>query len=171
MTLRVFIVDASVLVAGLISSQPASPVIRVVDAMLQGRLLYLLSPGLLSEYRAVLLRPKLIRRHGLDEEQIDRLLTELTANAVWRDPLSDKGLPAHDPGDDYLWALLATEPGACLVKGDRLLVENPRPGSRVIRASEWVAGLEYPLTRVWHETRVINPVCHRRCGSAGLPAR
>jgi predicted nucleic acid-binding protein len=102
MTLRVFIVDASVLVAGLISSQPASPVMRVVDAMLQGRLLYLHSPGLLSEYRAVLLRPKLIRRHGLDEEQIDRLLTELTANAVWRDPLSDTGLPAHDPGDDHL---------------------------------------------------------------------
>lgn len=142
MTPRLFIVDTSVLVAGLISTQPASPVVWVVDAMLQGRLIYLLSPELLSEYRTVLLRPKLMRRHGLDEEQIDQVLTELTANAVWREPVLETDHPAPDPGDDHLWALLATEPGACLVTGDCLLVENPRPGSTVITASEYVAGLE-----------------------------
>jgi predicted nucleic acid-binding protein len=48
----------------------------VIDAMPQGRLLNLLSPKLLGEYRTVLLRPKLMRRHGLDEEQIDQVLNE-----------------------------------------------------------------------------------------------
>lgn len=34
--------------------------------------------------RAVVLRPKLARAHGLNETEIDALLTEITANALWR---------------------------------------------------------------------------------------
>jgi putative PIN family toxin of toxin-antitoxin system len=135
MTSRLFIVDTNVLVAGLITSQPASPTAQVLDAMLDGRLLYLLSPALLREYRQVLLRPKLVRLHGLSEEEIDRLLTELTANALWRESVGVPREAAPDPGDAHLWALLAREPGAMLVTGDGLLLEHPRSGSTVITAS------------------------------------
>lgn len=62
-TSRLFIVDTNVLVAGLITSQPSSPTAQVLDAMLDGRLFYLLSPALLREYRQVLLRPQLMRLH------------------------------------------------------------------------------------------------------------
>ncbi len=44
MTPRLSIIDTNVLVAGLITSQPSSPTVQVLDAMLDGRLLYLLSP-------------------------------------------------------------------------------------------------------------------------------
>jgi putative PIN family toxin of toxin-antitoxin system len=134
-TSRLFIVDTNVLVAGLITSQPSSPTAQVLDAMLDGRLLYLLSPALLREYRQVLLRPKLVRLHGLSEDEIDRLLTELTANALWREPSQDAPESAPDPGDDHLWALLGSELGAILVTGDALLLDNPRAGSTVITAS------------------------------------
>ena len=135
MTPRLFIVDTNVPVAGLISSRPASPTVRVLDAMLEGRLLYLLSPALLREYRLVLVRTKLARVHGLGEAEIDRLLTELTSNAVWRDPSPDAMESAPDPGDEHVWALLAGEPAAILVTGDRLLLEHPRSGSSVITPS------------------------------------
>lgn len=135
MTSGLFIVDTNVLVAGLISSQQASPTVRVLDAMLDGRLLYLLSPALLREYRIVLLRPKLMRLHQLSETEIDQLLTELTVNAVWRAPTPEAAESAPDPGDDHLWALLASEPESILVTGDRLLLEYPRSGSSVITAS------------------------------------
>ena len=124
-TPRIFIVDTNVLVAGLISGQVDSPTVKIVDAMLDGNLLFLLSPELLQEYRTVLLRPKLQRLHGLDEKQIDHLLTEITANAIWREAVSALAEPAPDPGDAHLWKLLATEPSAVLVTGDRLLCENP----------------------------------------------
>lgn len=135
MTSRLFIVDTNVLVAGLITSQLSSPTVQVLDAMLDGRLLYLLSPALLREYRQVLLRQKLVRLHGLGEDDVDRLLTELTANALWREPVAAPHASAPDPGDDHLWVLLASEPDAMLVTDDRLLLDNPRAGSAVITAS------------------------------------
>jgi putative PIN family toxin of toxin-antitoxin system len=139
MTSRLFIVDTNVLVAGLITSQPSSATAQVLDAMLDGRLLYLLSSPLLKEYRQVLLRPKLARRHGLSESEVDRLLTELTANALWREPTELPHAAAPDPGDDHLWALLASAPGAVLVTGDQLLVDNSRANAAVITVSACAA--------------------------------
>lgn len=133
---RLFIIDTNVLVAGLITSDAASPTAVILDAMLSGSLPYLLSPALLEEYRAVLLRPKLRRTHGLTETQIDTLLTEIVANAIWREPPNDAVHTAPDPGDDHLWALLANESPCILVSGDRLLLENPRPSSSVVSPSE-----------------------------------
>ena len=106
--------------------------------MLNGRIIFLLSPELLHEYQSVLLRPKLSQLHGLNETEIEQILSEITANAIWREPPPD---PAHspppDPQDAHLWALLASEATAILVTGDRRLVENPRPRSSVISPATW----------------------------------
>jgi len=136
MSPTVFVVDTNVLVAGLITGSSHSPVASVLDAMLSGTLIFLSSPALLDEYRSVLRRPKLATLHGLTEAQIDQLLAELTANAVWREP--KQGSPAPDPGDDHLWALLSAYPGSILVTGDRLLLENPPKQSSVISPSTWL---------------------------------
>jgi len=131
----VFVVDTNVVVAGLITGASDSPVAAVVDAMLSGTLLYLMSPALLAEYRAVLLRPKLAALHGLTEEEVDRLLVEITANAIWREPSAMPTAP--DPGDDHLWALLAAFAGSSLITGDRLLLEKPPAASSVISPATW----------------------------------
>jgi putative PIN family toxin of toxin-antitoxin system len=130
--LRIFIVDTNVLVAGLITARPESPTVRIVDAMLDGRLIYMLSPELLSEYRAVLLRPKLTRLHGLEEIAIDTLLTEITANAIWCEPLPNSGPTAPDPNDPHLWSLLAANASAVLVTGDRLLLDDSGPHAAAV---------------------------------------
>ncbi len=130
MTPTVFVVDTNVVVAGLITGSSRSPVALLLDAMLSGTLLYLLSPELLDEYRAVLLRPKLTRLHGLAEAEVDRLLVELAANAMWREP--NPASPAPDRGDDHLWALLGAFSGSVLITGDRLLLEQPPASGSVI---------------------------------------
>lgn len=137
MTARIFIVDTNVLVARLITAEPKSPTAMILDAMLTGDLLYLLSAELLREYRDVLLRPRLSRLHGLDESEIDQLLTDITANAIWREPPQDTDQAPPDPQDSHLWSLLASEPTAVLITGDRLLIQKPRSQSSVIYPATW----------------------------------
>jgi predicted nucleic acid-binding protein len=67
----VFVVDTNAVVAGLITGSNHNPVTSILDAMLSGALVFLLSPALLDEYRSVLSRPKLVKLHGLIEAQID----------------------------------------------------------------------------------------------------
>ena len=123
MTRQVFVVDTNVIVSGLIVADPKSPPARILDAMLDGNLLYLMSNALLAEYSTMLRRPRIARLHGQTEDELDRLLTELTANAVWRQPTTDPQAP--ESGDNHLWALLSSWPHSRLVTGDRLLIENP----------------------------------------------
>lgn len=136
MTPPVFVVDTNVVAAGLITGPSRSPVARIVDAMLSGTLIYLLSPALLDEYRAVLLRPKLTKLHRLSEPEVDLLLVELISNAIWREPGSAASAP--DRGDDLLWALLAAYPGSRLITGDDLLLDHPPEGSSAISPKTYV---------------------------------
>jgi predicted nucleic acid-binding protein len=135
----VAVVDTNVVVAGLLTRDLASPVARVLDGMLAGRFAYLLSPALLREYREVLLRPAIASRHRLTPAEVDAVLTELVANARWREPASEP--PAPDPGDRHLWALLAQR-DVVLVTGDRLLLESPPAPASVLSARSFVELLD-----------------------------
>jgi putative PIN family toxin of toxin-antitoxin system len=134
----VFIIDTNIVAAGLITAEAGSPTAEILDSMLSGTLFFFLSPELLREYRGVLLRPRLLRLHGLKEPEIDQILLEITANAVWREPPPDREHTSPDPRDAHLWSLLASEAEAVLITGDRLLIENPRPGGVVISPRAWV---------------------------------
>ena len=136
---RIFVVDTNVVVAGLITADSDSPTARILDAMLRGRLIYLVSGDLLQEYIDVLSRPRLFRYHGLDRSQIDRLSVEIAANALWRDPSADTNFVSPDPNDAHLWALLASEPASILITGDQLLIDNPRPNRSIISPATWAA--------------------------------
>ena len=135
----VCIVDTNLVVAGLVGTDADSPPARILEAALNGSLLYAMSGDLLDEYATVLRRPRIARRHGRTDDQIDRLLTTLVANAVWREPAAAVNAP--DRGDDHLWALLATWPQAVLVTGDRLLLDNPPAGTSIVSPREFVDAL------------------------------
>lgn len=139
----VVLVDTNVLVSGLITRDALAPVSRILDGMLCAAFVFLLSPDLLQEYRDVLLRPKIQKFHGLDDHQIDRLLTEIVTNALWREP-GVSPMVAPDRGDDHVWALLSAYPGAVLVTGDRLLVENPPPFASVMTPKSFVETFHPP---------------------------
>jgi predicted nucleic acid-binding protein len=125
------VVDTNVVVAGLLSSAPSSPACHVLDGMLAGHFPFLTSPELVSEYRRVLLRPSLVRLHGLSDSHIDDLVTELVANAIWREPIPSS-ISAPDAGDAHLRDLLAGHPRSILVTGDKLLDQQPFAPGRVI---------------------------------------
>ena len=91
------IVDTNVVVSGLIAADPDAPPARILDTMLDGKLVYLMSGDLLDEYSTVLRRPSLVRLHGRKDEQLDRLLAELVANAIWHEPTASGDGP--DPQD------------------------------------------------------------------------
>ena len=140
MSARLCVVDTNVIVSGLIGEDSNTPPSRILDAMLSGEVTYLMSSELLDEYLTVLRRPRLVRFHGLTEEELDRLLTDLVANGVWREPSgepkSSGGAP--DAGDSHLWALLASYPQALLITGDRLLLEKPPRDASVIPPRRFV---------------------------------
>ena len=133
------VVDTNVVVSGLIGEGSDAPPARILDAMIAGRLLFLMSPTLLSEYTTVLHRPAIAKRHGLTSDRLDGFLTELVANAVWREPPAAGDAP--DTGDSHLWALLAHEPSAHLVTGDRLLLRTPPSGTSVVSPRDFGSGL------------------------------
>lgn len=134
--MRMVIVDTNVVVAGLLTQEFSSPTARILDGMLQGAFVYVLSQALLTEYREVCLRPKIKALHRLSEEMIDEVLTEITANAVWRDPSGQSKAP--DPDDDHLWSLLDLEKTSVLVTGDKLLLGNSPPDRQVLSPAKFV---------------------------------
>jgi predicted nucleic acid-binding protein len=137
---RAFVVDTSVVVAGLLTADPSSPTAVTVDGMLEARFVFLLSEELLIEYRKVLLRPAVRDRHGLDEREVDEILAEIVRNGIVREPPASDGRrsPAPDPGDQHLWDLVSTDSGAALVAGDRALLEEPPEGTWVLEPSDFV---------------------------------
>lgn len=112
-----FVVDTNVVVAGLLTADPAAPTARLLDAMLAGRLPFVLSLELLAEYRRVLLRPRIAARHGLSPEEIDEILIDLAANGRILEP-APLARPTFPRGDAHLESLLAAAPAALLVTGD-----------------------------------------------------
>ena len=132
----VCIVDTNIVVSGLIGADRSSPPARILNAMLDGTLLYVMSGDLLDEYSSVLRRPALVRLHRCTDDEIDRILVRSVANSMWREPAVDGDAP--DSGDDHLWALLATFPQAHLVTGDELLLDNSPTSATVISARNFL---------------------------------
>lgn len=121
---RPYVIDTTVVVAGLLTARAEAPTARILDAMIAADFVYLLSEALLTEYRGVLIRPRIRTRHGLSEREVDALLECIAENAAIREPGASITVPP-DPGDAHLWALLDGEPEAILVTGDKALLENP----------------------------------------------
>jgi len=114
------VIDTNILVSALITNQNERPTCQIVDGMLRGRFPFLLSLDLLAEYRTVLLRQKIKKLHGLTEEEIDRIVTEITTTGMIRDPPTVR-ITGLDPGDQHIWDLLNFHQNTTLVTGDPAL--------------------------------------------------
>ena len=124
------IVDTNVMVAGLLSARPESPVACVLDGMLAAAFPFVFSEALLAEYRTVLRRPALRKAHGLTPDEADAILVELAQHAILL--LPRPAAPAPEPGDQHLWELLAARDDLVLITGDRLLQQDAAMGRRIV---------------------------------------
>ncbi|HEX9637004.1 MAG TPA: putative toxin-antitoxin system toxin component, PIN family [Acidobacteriota bacterium] len=135
MTSGPLVVDTNVLVAGLIGSDSRSPPARILDALLEGRVPFLLSVALLAEYRTVLLRPKIARYHRLNATEIDIVLEQLALNAiVIEEP--EPAPAAPDARDQHLWNLIHARRDTALVTGDRRLLDAKVAGTTIVSPTE-----------------------------------
>ena len=136
----VFIIDTNVVVAGLLTSHADSPVARILDGMLRSNFRFAMSEALLAEYRCVLLRPKLLKLHRLNELEIDAILTDLARHAiVLSEQLQPNAPAAPDLGDQFLWDVLSSRANLILVTGDKLLLQAGPLQPRVVAPQDFMA--------------------------------
>lgn len=133
------IVDTNVVVTSLLTANDASPVVRILDGMLAAAFPFVVSVALLAEYRAVLVRPRLRKLHGLTVVEVEAIVTDLAQHAIVLATVAAP--PAPDPGDQLLWELLAAKSALLLITGDRLLLQDTGMQSRVISPLAFVAGV------------------------------
>ncbi len=137
MTRIAVIVDTNVVVAGLLTSQADSPVSQILDGMLAAAFPFVLSGPLIAEYRAVPRRPALRKLHRLTDNELDEILIELVQHAIVLEPIAATAR-APDPGDQFLWDLLAMRDDLLLVTGERRLLRSAGMRGRVITPREFV---------------------------------
>jgi predicted nucleic acid-binding protein len=136
---RFFIIDTNVVVAGLLTSHADSPVARILDGMLAAAFPFVLSEALLSEYRAVLVRPHLVKMHQLNADELDTIMLELARHAIVLTPAKNDATPkAPDPGGQFLWDLLSSRDDLYLVTGDKLLLQDHAMHDRVLTPNMFV---------------------------------
>jgi putative PIN family toxin of toxin-antitoxin system len=134
---RAVVLDTNVLVSALLTSDSDAPTSRILDAVLAGRLRMILSLDLLAEYREVLLRPAIRKRHGLSEDEVDELLAELADLAAFREtrPVSD----TERRKDLHLHRLCEAAEEAVLVTGDEELRLHGPAGVEVLSPKAFVS--------------------------------
>lgn len=132
------IIDTNVVVAGLLTGDDASPVARILDGMLAAVFPFVVSEALLAEYRTVLVRPRLRKRHALTVTEVETILTDIAQHAIVLTP--GAAAPAPDPGDRFLWDLLAVRSDLLLVTGDKRLLQDTDMRGRVVSPRKWVDG-------------------------------
>ncbi len=134
------IVDTNVVVAGLLDRPVASPEALVLEGMSGAAFPFVLSEALLAEYREVLARPALRKRHGLSDQALESLFEAMAQHAIALTPVpTPPATRAPDPGDQMLWELLAARADLLLVTADKLLLRDRGMRGRVISAQAFVA--------------------------------
>jgi putative PIN family toxin of toxin-antitoxin system len=137
---RPAVIDTNVVVSGILTGRPESPTARILDGMLTGGFRFLISVALLAEYREVLRRPKITRRHRLSATEVDVLLTDIAAAGV---VVEAENVPGSRHSEDaHLLQILAREPAAVLVTGDKELFHDRVEGHRVLSPRQFVELLE-----------------------------
>jgi predicted nucleic acid-binding protein len=145
------VVDTNVAVSGVFGAGSTTPPRQILEAMLRGRVRFVVSESLVYEYRRVLLLPSIVRRHGLTEGRVDELLRTLLENAAVRKPekggaagsaAQEEGPIPSLPGDEHIIDLLSVESKAVLVTGDRLLADAVGGWREVLSPAGFAATIE-----------------------------
>lgn len=137
------VVDPGVLVSALIAPKGAPG--QVFDLLFEHRFELLVSPRLLDELTAVLLRDR-FRRYATAAEVREFVADLATVATVVQDPPHPAAV-TRDPDDDYLIALAVAAQADVLVSGDRDLADLADLAVLVLTPRVFLERLgELPLT-------------------------
>ena len=111
------VLDTNILVSGLLSA--VGPPARIIQAVLQRRVILIMSTSTFGELEAVVRRPKLQLAFARAGVNVENFLTTVHAQAQFVDPVSTK-LSIRDECDRPFLDLMATPPKPqYFVTGDR----------------------------------------------------
>ncbi|MFZ3014269.1 MAG: putative toxin-antitoxin system toxin component, PIN family, partial [Nitrospira sp.] len=111
------VLDTNVLVSGLLSA--VGPPARIVQALLQRRIIPIMSVATFAELEAVVRRPKLQPAFARTGVNLEDFLTSVHAQAQFVDPVPTR-LPIRDEHDRPFLDVIATPPKPeYFVTGDR----------------------------------------------------
>jgi putative PIN family toxin of toxin-antitoxin system len=131
------VVDTNVLVSGLLSAKGAPA--KIVDAILRGSVIPIVSEATFAELKDVLSRPKLQHRFRRAGVVVEAFLAELAAVVEFVTPDSSE-LPIRDPKDRPFIDLAGTRPAPdFIVTGDKDFDSDRYAGVPVISASTFAA--------------------------------
>ncbi len=108
------VIDTNVLVSGLMTKNPASPPVRIVEALLLGLFTMVFNDDVMAEYSDVLRRPRL----RLDEQDVKSLLAFISAYGLPGKTVASNADFA-DEDDRVFFELASGHPGAKLVTGNQ----------------------------------------------------
>lgn len=130
------IIDTNIIVSGLIS--PAGSPGKIIDAVLQGFLVPVMSPATLAELSVVLSRPRLHRLFQRAGVESTRFLADFRELAEIIDPYPTD-IPVRDEKDRIFLDLAATRPPVeFLITGDRDFERKRYADVPVISATAFV---------------------------------
>ena len=129
------VLDTNIFVSGLLSA--AGPPARIIQAVLQRRLIPVMSPDTFAELEAVLRRPKLQRAFTRAGVNITSFLETIQAEVQIVDPH-----PTHTPLRDahdrpFLDLMATTPPPQYFVTGDKDFEASHYSGVPVISAAQF----------------------------------
>jgi len=129
------VLDTNIFVSGLLSA--AGPPARIIQAVLQRRLIPIMSPATFAELEAVLRRPKLQRAFTRAGVNITSFLATIQAEVQFVDP-HPTNTPLRDAQDrPFLDLMATTPPPQYFVTGDKDFKASHYSGVPVISAAEF----------------------------------
>ena len=107
------VIDTNVLVSAILTTNPSSPTVKVMNAIIEGRIVPMFNKEILYEYSDVLHR----RKFNFSDEQIDAFL-----NAIIDEGLSAERIKSYkefpDPKDVVFYEVALSKEDAYLVTGN-----------------------------------------------------
>jgi putative PIN family toxin of toxin-antitoxin system len=136
------VIDTNILVRALINrAGTVRPLLTALDA---GMYTVILSIPLLAELREVLRRPRMSRKYGIVEDDIDNLVRLLVRNGEVVTPTRTIRV-CRDPRDDMFLEAAVAGRADVIVSGDEdLLVLDPFEGIKIVGPAAFLSMLDSP---------------------------
>jgi len=125
------VLDANQFVSAVLVS--AGHPAQILSAWRRGEFDLCVSPPILAEIRRVLLYPRLQKRHGWDETQVNTFLEGLLSTAILTPGDTDVRDVVDDPTDNKYLTCALEGNADCIISGDQHLLRlDPWRGMRIV---------------------------------------
>lgn len=131
------ILDTNVFVSALIN--PHGKPAQILNYVFENKLRLFLSPPIIEELEQVLNYPKLVKRHGLEEEEVKEFVSSLLSiNSLVKEEQTIKAIPC-DPSDDKFLSCAINAKADCIISGDEHLLNlDEYAGIRVVTPAQFL---------------------------------